>query len=175
MKQTIIWLASALLLATSATLSMTVGTFRSAATIEAAQSDVTATATPAQRETAMAPLDDVVLTPAIEPKAPPREMIDPDASLAPRAADLTVVPSPPVAAMTATNASQPRQDAKPDVKLIEPGAQPTRKPNGSRAEPPGRRVKQTARACASPPSNRFAQLLQRLNRSPRCPAKRTAA
>ena len=185
MKQTIMWLALALLFAIFITYSMTAGPFQPAAAVEttepatsvaATQPIVTANAKPAQPEVPVVLLDDVPLKPTIGSEVRARWIVEPGASAETRAAEAAVVPSPLALATTTTIAGQPRQDSKAGIKPLEGDAQPTRKPKDSKAEVPGKRLNRTAnaRACGSAPG-RFADLLRRLNLASRCTTRRSAA
>jgi hypothetical protein len=183
MKQNIMWLALTLLFGIGVTLSMTAGAYRPVATaettepataVEQAQPIVTANETPAQPEVPVALLDDVPLRPAIGSEALARWIVEPSASPTTRAAE-TTVPSPPAPATTATVAGQPWQDSKAGIKPLEGAAPPTKQPNDTKAQVPGKRSKgmANARACGSE-SGRFADLLRRLNIGPRCMTRRSA-
>ena len=145
MKQTIMWLALALLFAIFITYSMTAGPFQPAAAVEttepatsvaATQPIVTANAKPAQPEVPVVLLDDVPLKPTIGSEVRARWIVEPGASAETRAAEAAVVPSPLAPATTTTIAGQPRQDSKAGIKPLEGDAQPTRKPKDSKAEVP---------------------------------------
>jgi hypothetical protein len=182
MKQTIIWLALALVFAIGATLSIiadsfgptaTAGTTGPAALVEAPQPVVAASAKPAEPMVPVAMLDDVPPKPAIGSEALARWFVAPGAPPATRAAEALLAPLP--LAPATTIAGQPGQDSKAGIKPLEGDARPTRKPKDSNAQLPGKRLKRTAtaRACGSP--SRFTDLLRRLNLAARCPARRSAA
>ncbi len=181
MKQTVMWLALALLFAIGVTLSITADSFGPAATagttgpatsVEAPQTVVAASAKPAEPEVPVAMLDDVPPKPTIGSEALARWFVEPGASPATRAAEAPVAPLP---LATAAIAGQPGQDSKAGIKPLEGDARPTRKPKDSKAELPGKRLKRTAnaRACGSP--SRFSDLLRRLNLASRCSTRRSAA
>ena len=184
MKQTVIWLALALLFAIGATLSVIADSFGPAATaettgpatlVEAPQPVVAANAKPAEPEVPVAMLDDVPPKPTIGSEALTRWFVAPGAPPATRAAEALLTPSPLAPATTATIAGQPGQDSKAGIRPLEGDAQPTRKPKDSNAQLPGKRLKRTAnaRACGSP--SRFSDLLRRLNLASRCSTRRSAA
>ncbi len=182
MKQSVMWLALALLFAIGAILSVTADTFWPAATaettapatvVEAPQPVVAARAKPAEPEVPVAMLDDVPPKPTIGSEALARWFVEPGASPATRAAKAPVAPLPPAPATTATIAGQPRQDSKAGIKPLEGDALPTRKPKDSNAQLPGKRRTANARACRSP--GRFSDLLRRLNLASRCSTRRSAA
>ena len=181
MKQTVMWLALALLFAIGITLSITADSFGPAATaettgpatlVEAPQPVVAANAKPAEPEVPVAMLDDVPPKPTIGSEALARWLVEPGASPATRAAEAPVAPLPPAPATTAI-AGQPRQDSKAGIKPLEGDARPTRKPKDSNAQLPGKRRTANARACGSP--GRFSDLLRRLNLASRCSTRRSAA
>ena len=183
MKQTVMWLAFTLLFAII-TVSITAYSFGPAATaettgpatsVEAPQPVVAANAKPAQPEVLVAMLDDVPLKPTIGSEAFARWIVEPGASAAMRAAEPPVAPLPLVPATTTIIAGQPGQDSKAGIKPLEGDARPTRKPKGSKAELPGKRLKRTAnaKACGSP--GLFTDLLRRLNLTSRCSTRRSAA
>jgi hypothetical protein len=182
MKQTVIWLALALLFAIGATLSVIADSFGPAATtettapatpVEVPQPVVAASAKPAEPEVPVAMLDDVPPRPTIGSEALARWYVEPGASPATRAAEAPVAPLPPAPATTATIAGQPGQDSKAGIKPLEGDARPTRKPKDSNAQLPGKRRTANARACGSP--GRFSDLLRKLNLASRCSTKRSAA
>ena len=182
MKQTVIWLALALLFAIGATLSVIADSFGPAATaettapatpVEAPQPVVVASAKPAEPEVPVAMLDDAPPRSSIRSDALARWYVEPGASPATRAAKAPVAPLPPAPATTATIAGQPRQDSKAGIKPLEGDARPTRKPKDSNAQLPGKRRTANARACGSP--GRFSDLLRRLNLASRCSTRRSAA
>jgi hypothetical protein len=183
MKQTVMWLAFTLLFAIII-LSITVYSFGPAATaetagpatsVEAPQPVVAADAKPVQPELPVAMLDDAPLKPSIVSDAFARWIVEPGASPATRVAEAPVAPVALAPAATTIIADQPGQDSKAGIKPLEGNARPTRKPNGSKAELPGKRLKRTAnaRACGSP--NIFTDLFRRLNLAPRCSTRRSAA
>ena len=181
MKQTVMWLALAVLFAIGITLSITADSFGPTATAEttppatlaeAPQPVVAASAKPAEPEVPVAMLDDVPPRPTIGSEALARWYVEPGASPATRA-EAPLAPLPPAPATTATIAGQPGQDSKAGIKPLEGDARPTRKPKDSNAQLPGKRRTANARACGSP--GRFSDLLRRLNIASRCPTKRSAA
>ena len=183
MKQTVMWLAFTLLFAIII-LSITVYSFGPAATAETAepatsvetpQPVVAANAKPAQPEVPVAMLEDAPLKSTVVSEAFARWIVEPGASAATRTAEAAVAPSPLAPATTTIIAGQPGQDSKAGIKPLEGDARPTRKPKGSKAELPGKRLKRTAnaRACGSP--NIFTDLFRRLNFAPRCSTRRSAA
>ena len=128
MKQTVMWLALALLFAIGITLSITADSFGPAATaettgpatpVEAPQPVVAASAKPAEPEVPVAMLDDVPPKPTIGSEALARWFVEPGASPATRAAKAPVAPLPPAPATTATIAGQPGQDSKAGIKPLE--------------------------------------------------------
>ena len=182
MKQTIMWLALALLFAIGITLSITADSFGPSATakttgpatlVETPQPVVAASAKPAEPEVPVVMLDDVPPRPAIGSEALARWFVEPGASPATRAAEAPVAPLPLAPATTATIAGQPGQDSKAGIKPLEGDARPTRKPKDSNAQLPGKRRTANARACGS--QSRFSDLLRRLNIGSRCPTRRSAA
>ena len=187
MKQTVMWLALALLFAIGAILSVTADSFWPAATaettgptplVEAPQPVVAASAKPAEPEVPVAMLDDVpprpsTPRPAIGNEALARWFVAAGAPPAPRAAEALLAPLPLAPATTTTFAVQPGQDAKAGIKPLEANARPTRKPKDSNAQLPAKRRTANARACGS--QSRFSDLLRRLNLASRCPTKRSAA
>lgn len=187
MKQTVMWLALALLFAIGAILSITADAFGPAATaettgpatlVEAPQPVVAASAKPVEPEVPVAMLDDVpprpaTPRPAIGSEALARWFVAPGAPPATRAAEALLTPLPLAPATTATFAGQPGQDSKAGIKPLEGDARPTRKPKDSNAQLPGKRRTANARACGSP--SRFSDLLRRLNLTARCSTRRSAA
>jgi hypothetical protein len=182
MKQTVMWLALAVLFAIGITLAITADSFGPTATAEttppatlaeAPQPVVAASAKPAEPEVPVAMLDDVPPRPTIGSEALARWYVEPGASPATRAAEAPVAPLPPAPATTATIAGQPGQDSKAGIKPLEGDARPTRKPKDSNAQLPGKRRTANARACGSP--GRFSDLLRKLNLASRCSTKRSAA
>ena len=192
MKQTVMWLALALLFAIGAILSVTADSFWPAATaettgpatlVEAPQPVVAASAKPAEPEVPVAMLDDVPPRSATPRPATPRPTVGsealarwfvvPGAPPATRAAEALLAPLPLAPATTTTFAGQPGQDAKAGIKPLEADARPTRKPRDSNAQLPAKRRTANARACGSP--SRFSDLLRRLNLASRCSTRRSAA
>ncbi|MGY2905847.1 hypothetical protein [Bradyrhizobium sp. URHC0002] len=180
MKQTVMWLALALLFAIGAVLSVTADTFGPAATaettgpatlVEAPQPVVAASAKPAEPEVPVAMLDDVPPKPAIGSEALARWFVAPGAPPAPRAAEALLTPLPLAPATTATITGQPGQNSKAGIKPLEGDAR--QKPKDSNAQLPGKRRTANARACGSP--SRFTDLLRRLNLASRCSTRRSAA
>ena len=189
MKQTIMWLALALLFALGVTLSITADSFGPTATPEAtgpatlAQAPqpvvaetprpvVAAAAKPAEPEVPVAMLDDAPPRSSIRSDALARWYVEPGASPPTRAAEAPVAPLPLAAATAATIAGQPAQDSKAGIKPPEGDARPTRKPKDSNAQLAGKRRTANARSCGS---GRFSDLLRRLNIGSRCSTKRSAA
>ncbi len=185
MKQSVMWLALALLFAIGAILSVTADTFWPAATaetpapatvVEAPQPVVAAIAKPAEPEVPVAMLDDVpprptAPRPAIGSEALARWFVAPGAPPAPRAAEALLAPLPLAPATTIVG--RPGQDSQAGIKPPETDARPTRKPKDSNAQLPVKRRTANARACGSP--SRFTDLLRRLNLASRCPTRRSAA
>ncbi len=185
MKQTVIWLALALLFAIGAILSVTADTFWPAATaettapailVEAPQPVVAASAKPAEPEVPVAMLDDVpprpsTPRPAVGNEALARWFVVPGTPPATRAAEALLTPLPLAPATTLSG--QPAQDSKASIKPLEGDARPTRKPKDSNAQLPAKRRTANARACGSP--SRFSDLLRRLNLASRCSTRRAAA
>src|SRR5882672_10359980 len=132
MKQSIMWLALALLFAIRATLSFTADSFGPAATaettgpatlVEAPQPVVAASAKPAEPEVPVAMLDDVPPKPTIGSEALARWFVAPGAPPATRAAEALLTPLP--LAPATTIAGQPGQDSKAGIKPLEGDARPT--------------------------------------------------
>ena len=180
MKQTVMWLALALLFAIGATLSVIANSFGPAATaettapatfVEAPQPVVAASAKPAAPEVPVVILDDVPPKSAVSPEALARWFVAPGAPPAPRAAEALLTPSP--LAPATTIAGRPGQDPKAGIKPLEGDARPAGKPRDSNAQMPGKRRTANARACGS--QSRFSDLLRRLNLASRCPTRRSAA
>jgi hypothetical protein len=180
MKQSVLWLALALLFAIGAILSVTADTFWPAATaettgpatvVEAPQPAVAARAKPAEPEVPVAMLDDVPPRPAVGNEALARWFVAPGAPPPTRVAEGLLAPSPLAPAKTL--AGQPGQDSKPDIKPLEGDARPARKPKDSNAQLPARKRMANARACGS--QSRFSDLLRRLNLASRCATRRSAA
>jgi hypothetical protein len=147
MKQTVMWLALALLFAIGAILSVTADSFGPAATaettgpatlVEAPQPVVAASAKPAEPEVPVAMLDDVPPRPTIGSEALARWFVAPGAPPPTRAAEALLAPLPLAPATTATLAGQPGQDSKAGIKPLEGDARPTRKPKDSNAQLPGK-------------------------------------
>jgi hypothetical protein len=191
MKQTLVWLALALLFAMGVSLSIIADSFGPAATAEfgpaataettgpatlaeAPQPVVVANAKPAEPEVPVAMLDDVPPRSTIGSEALARWFVEPSTSPATRAAEAPAAPLPLAPATTATIAGHPGQDSKAGIRPPEGDARPTRKPKDSNAEMSGKRLKRTAnaRACGS---SRFSDLLRRLNLASRCSTRRSAA
>jgi hypothetical protein len=187
MKQSVMWLALALLFAIGAILSVTADTFWPAATaettapatvVEAPQPVVAARAKPAEPEVPVAMLDDVpprpsTQRPTVGNESLARWFVVPGTPPATRAAEALLAPLPLAPATTTTFAGQPGQDSKAGIKPLEADARPTRKPKDSNAQLPGKRRTANARACGSP--SRFSDLLRRLNLASRCSTRRSAA
>jgi hypothetical protein len=182
MKQSVMWLALALLFAIGAILSVTADTFWPAATaettapatvVEAPQPVVAARAKPAEPEVPVAMLDDVPPRPAVGNEALARWFVAPGAPPPTRAAEALLTPLPLTPATTTTFASQPGQDSKAGIKPLEGDARPIRRPKDSNAQLPAKRRTANARACGSP--SRFSDLLRRLNLASRCSTRRSAA
>ena len=182
MKQSIMWLALALLFAMGVTLSITADSFGPAATaettglatsVETPKPVVAANAKPAEPEVPVAMLDDVPPKPATRSEVLARWIVEPSVSPTTRAAEAPVAPLPLAPATTATISVQPGQDSKAGIKPLEGDARPTRKPKDSNAQLPGKRRTANARACGSP--SRFSDLLRRLNLASRCSTRRSAA
>jgi hypothetical protein len=178
MKQTVMWLALALLFAIGATLSVIADSFGPAATAEttapatlvaaAPQPVVAASAKPVEPEVPVMILDDVPAKSAASPEALARWFVAPGA---PPAAEALLTPLP--LAPATTIAARPGQDSKAGIKPLEGDARPARKPRDSNAQLPGKRRTANARACGSP--SRFSDLLRRLNLASRCSTRRSAA
>jgi hypothetical protein len=183
MKQTVMWLALALLYAIGATFSIIADSFGPAATaettgpatvVEAPQPVVAASAKPAEPEVPVAMLDDVpprpaAPRPAVGSEALARWFVAPGAPLA---AEAMLAPLPLAPAKTLAT-GQPGQDSKTDIKPLEGDARPARKLKDSNAQLPAKRRTANARACGSP--SRFSDLLRRLNLASRCSTRRSAA
>ena len=127
MKQTVIWLALALLFAIGVTLSFTADSFGPASTaettgratlVETPQPVVAASAKPAEPEVPVAMLDDVPPRPTIGSEALARWYVVPGASPAPRAAEAPVAPLPLAPVTTATIAGQAGQGSKAGIKPL---------------------------------------------------------
>jgi hypothetical protein len=179
MKQTVVWLALALLFAIGVTLSFTADSFGPAATaettppapttqMEATQAVFAASVRPAEPDVPVAMLDDVPPRPAVGSEALARWFVAPSA---PPAAEALLTPLPLAPAKTL--AGQPGQDSKAGIKPLEGNARPTRRPKDSNAQLPAKRRTANARACGSP--SRFSDLLRRLNLASRCATRRSAA
>ena len=180
MKQTVMWLALALLFAIGVSLSIIADSFGPAATAEttgpatlaeAPQPVVVANAKPAEPEVPVAMLDDVPPKPAIGSEALARWFVAPGAPPPTRVAEALLTPLP--LAPATTIAGQPGQDSRAAIKPLEGDARPTRKPKDSNAQLPAKRRTANARACGS--SSRFSDLLRRLNLASRCSSRRSAA
>src|SRR6185436_3938719 len=132
MKQTVIWLALALLFAIGATLSVIADSFGPAATaettapatlVEAPQPVVAASAKPAEPEVPVVILDDVPPKSAVSPEALARWFVVPGT---PPAAEALLAPVPLAPARTI--AGPPGRDSKADAKPQEADTRPARKP-----------------------------------------------
>lgn len=177
MKQTVMWLALALLFAVGMTLSVIADSFGPAATAattappaltEAPQPVVAASATPATPEVPVVLLDDVTSKSAVTPEALARWFVAPGA---PPVAETLLTPSP--LAPVTTIAARPGQDARAAIPLPETDARPVRKPRDSHAQLPVKRRTANTKACGS--QSRFTDLLRTLNLASRCPTRRSAA
>ena len=184
MKQTVIWLALALLFAIGVTLSFTADSFGPAATaettapapqVEAPQPVVAASAKPAEPEVPVAMLDDVPPRPAAGSEALARWFVAPGAAPAPAAETLlTPLPLAPAKDHCRPTRQDSRAEIKPaEIKPPEADARPAKKPRDSHAQMPGKRRTANARACGS--SSRWSDLLRSLNLASRCPTRRSAA
>lgn len=198
MKQSIMWLALALLFALGVTLSVTADSYGPSATAQTTGSAtlvqppqpvlaatarpvvvdtprpfVTANAKQAEPEVPVAMLDDAPPRSSIRSDALSRWYVESGASQAPRTAEAPVAPLPLAAAVAATNAVQPAQDARAGVKPLQGDARPVRRPRDSNAQLPGKRRTTNARACGS--QGRFSDLLRQLNIGSRCTTRRSAA
>jgi hypothetical protein len=183
MKQTIMWLALALLFAMGVSLSVIADSFGPAATAEttapatlaeAPQPVVVANEKPAEPEVPVAMLDDVPPRSAIGSEALARWYVEPSTSPATRVAEAPATPLPPAPATTATIAAHAGQDSKAGIRPPEGGARPTGKPKDRNAEMSGKRLKRTANARTCD-SSRFSDLLRRLNITSRCSTRHSAA
>jgi hypothetical protein len=183
MKQTIMWLALALLFAMGVSLSVIADSFGPAATAETTapatlaeppQPVVVANAKPAEPEVPVAMLDDVPPRSTIGSEALARWYVEPSTSQATRAAEAPAAPLPLAPATTATIAGHPGQDSKAGIRPPEGDARPTGKPKDRNAEMPGKRLKRTANARTCD-SSRFSDLLRRLNITSRCSTRHSAA
>lgn len=197
MKQTIMWLALALLFALGVTLSVTADSYGPSATasttgsatlvqppqpvvaettrpvvVETPRPIVAAAAKPAEPEVPVAMLDDAPPRSSIRSDALARWYVESGASQAPRTAEAPVAPLPLAAATAVAIAGQPGQDSRAGIKSGS-DARPARKPRDSHAQLPGKRRTANARACGS--QGRFSDLLRRLNIGSRCSTKRSAA
>jgi hypothetical protein len=182
MKQTVIWLALALVFAIGATLSVIADSFGPTATaetaapatlVEAPQPVVAASAKPAEPLVPVVLLDDVPPKSAASPEALARWFVAPGA---PPAAEtlLTPLPLAPARTIAGPPGQDSRTEIKPaEIKPLEADARPTRKPQNSNAQMPAKRRTANARACGS--SSRWTDLLRRLNLASRCPTRRSAA
>ena len=198
MKQTIMWLALALLFAIGVTLSITADSFGPTATaettgpatlvetpqpavaettrpvvIETPRPVVAADAKPAEPEVPVAMLDDAPPRSSIRPDALSRWYVESGASQAPRTAEAPIAPLPLAAAAAAAIAGQPGQNSRAGIKPPEGDARSTRKPKDSNAQMSGKRRTASARSCGS--QGRFSDLLRKLNIGSRCTTKRSAA
>jgi hypothetical protein len=192
MKQTVIWLALALLFAIGVTLSFTADSFGPSATAEttatapAVQMDApqpifAASVKPAEPDVPVAMLDDVPPRPAATPAAKPvvsaetpaRWFVETGTSPSPRTANALIAPYPFAPATTVAVASKPAPETRAEAKSPEAAEiRPTKRPQNSNAQMPARRRAANARACGS--SSRWTDLLRRLNLASRCPARRSA-
>lgn len=182
MKQTVIWLALALLFALGVTLSFTADslgptaaaeTTGSATPVESPRPLAAASAKPAEPEVPVAMLDDVPLRPTIGSESLARWFVEPGASSSPRTAEALVAPAPLAPASTAAFTGPSGQDARASVTPLQGDTRPIRKPKASSAQPPGKRRTANAKTCGSP--GRFSDLLRRLHLAPRCTTRRLAA
>jgi len=188
MKQTIMWLALALLFAVGASLAVTADSFGPTVTaettapapatlpatlVEPQQPVAAASAKPAEPEVPVAMLDDVPPRPTIRAEELARWQVVPAASPPPRAAEAPVAPSPPAPATTATFAGQPAHGARAAIRPLEGDGRPTKRPRDSNAQVPGKRRTANGRACGS--SSRFSDLLRQLKLTSRCPTRRSPA
>jgi soluble lytic murein transglycosylase-like protein len=198
MKQTVMWLALALLFAIGVTLSITADSFGPTATaettgpatlvetpqpavaetprpvvIETPRPVVAADAKPAEPEVAVAMLDDAPPRSSIRSDALARWYAEPSASPPTRTTEAPPAPLPLAAATTAAIAGQPAQDSRAGIKPPGGDARPTRKSRDSHAQLPGKRQTANTRSCGS--QGRFSDLLRRLNIGSRCSTKRSAA
>jgi hypothetical protein len=182
MKQTVIWLALALLFALGVTLSFTADSFGptaaaettgSATLVESPKPIDAASAKPAEPEVPVAMLDDVPLRPTIGSESLARWFVEPGASLPPRTAEALVAPAPLAPATAAAFAGPTRQDSSAAVTPPEGEARPVRKPKASSAQLPTKRRTANAKTCGS--QGRFSDLLRQLKLVPRCSTRRVAA
>jgi hypothetical protein len=184
MKQTVVWLALALLFAIGVTLSFTADSFGPTATAEttppapAAQTQApqpvfAASLKPAEPDVPVVILDDVPPRPAVKSGAPARWFVEAGTLPSSRTADALIAPYPFAPTTTVALAGKPVQEAKADVKPPEADARPTKRPQSSNAQMPARRQTANTRACGS--SSRWTDLLRRLNLASRCPTRRSAA
>ena len=193
MKQTVIWLALALLFALGVTLSFTADSFGPTATaettasspatqVEAPQAVFAAIVKPAEPDVPVAMLDDVPPRPAATPAAKPvaeaetpaRWFVEAGTSPSPRTANALIAPYPFAPTTTVAVAAKPAPETRAEAKPPEAAdARPTKRPQNSNAQMPARRRTANARACGS--SSRWTDLLRRLNLAQRCPARRSAA
>lgn len=180
MKQTVIWLALALLFALGVTLSFTADSLGPQAT--AATTGAASPAEPPKPLAAISPkptepvpvamLDDVPLRPTITPESLARWFVEPGASLPPRTAEALVAPAPIAPATTQAFAGPIRQVSATSTSLPESDARPVRKPKASSAQPPAKRRTANAKTCGS--QGRFVDLLRKLKLAPGCSTKRLA-
>jgi hypothetical protein len=198
MKQIIMWLALALLFATSVTLLITADSFGPTATagttapltlvqppqsavaetprpvvVETPRPNVAVAAKPAEPEVPVAMLDDAPPRSSIRPDALARWYVEPSVSPPPRTAEPPAAPLPLAPAMAATTAGQVAQDSRAGVRSPDSDARPARKPRDSNAQLPAKRRTANARTCGS--QSRFSDLLRRLNIGSRCTTRRSAA
>lgn len=182
MKQTVMWLALALLFALGVTLSFTADSFGPTETAEATASAtpaetprpvVVASEKPAEPEVPVAILDDVPLRPTIGSESLARWFVEPGASSSPRTAEALVAPAPLAPASTAAFTGPSGQDARASVMPLQGDARPIRKPKAASAQPPGKRRTANAKTCGS--QGRLSDLLRQLKLVPRCTTKRLPA
>ena len=183
MRQTVIWLALALLFAIGVTLSFTADSFGPTATaettatapqVEAPRPVVVASAAMATPEVPVAMLDDVPQKSAVSPEALARWFVAPGA---PPAAEtlLTPLPLAPAKPIAGPPGQDSRVEIKPaEIKPSEADPRPAKKPRDSHAQMPGKRRAAHARACGGS-SSRWTDLLRSLNLATRCPTRRSAA
>lgn len=188
MKQTVIWLALALLFAIGVTLSFTADSFGPAATAEttapapatpmdAPQPVFAASVRPAEPDVPVAILDDVAPRPDAGPAArtevPARWLVESGTSPSPRTANALITPYPFAPATPVAAAGKPAPEIRANAKPPEADARPAKRPQNSNAQMPAKRRTANARACGS--SSRWTDLLRRLHLSSRCATRRSAA
>ena len=182
MKQSVMWLALALLFAIGAILSVTADTFWPAATaettapatvVEAPQPVVAARAKPAEPEVPVAMLDDVPPRPAVGNEALARWFVAPGAPPPTRVAEALLAPLPLAPATTTPcRAARTRlQSGHQAAGRRRPANQKAQRQQRATARQARRTA--NARACGSP--SRFSDLLRRLNLASRCSTRRSAA